>query len=410
MDNKLELEVSPFTSFTMAIRSPITRQKYLQRLSYFIYFLGIDEGNTEQSCNTLGQKARADSKWLTNNVIRYLQVHRQRMDRREISAATLRNYLKPIKLFCEQLEISLPLKRITRGIPRGRRYANDRVPTFEEIQKIIAYPDRRIKPIVYVMASSGIRLGAWNYLKWKDVVPIMKDGKIVAARLRVYAEEEEEYFTFISLEAWNELSDWMKYRETCGEEITGESWIMRNLWDVTTPRGKGVVTIPKQLRPDGIKRLMERALWAQGVRKNLTKNKSRHEFQVNHSYRKWFKTRCELGGMRSIIIEELLCHSTGISDHYFRPNEQELEQAYLQCIDYLTINEENRLKKKVHELTEKENDNKYLIKFKLEERYKEIELLKENDSIMSDAVTQLSDQLIKMRREIQEMKESMRIK
>jgi hypothetical protein len=67
------------------------------------------------------------------------------------------------------------------------------------------------------MASSGIRLGAWSYLKWGHVNSIEKDGKIVAAKLRVYVGEEEEYFTFISLEAWNELSAWMKYRESCGE-------------------------------------------------------------------------------------------------------------------------------------------------------------------------------------------------
>jgi hypothetical protein len=34
-------------------------------------------------------------------------------------------------------------------------YADDRAPTLEEIHKIIEYPDRRMKPIVYTMASSG---------------------------------------------------------------------------------------------------------------------------------------------------------------------------------------------------------------------------------------------------------------
>jgi hypothetical protein len=48
--------------------------------------------------------------------------------------------------------------------------ANDRAPTFEEIRKLVEYPDRRIKPIVYTMCASGIRLGAWDYyLRWKHV-------------------------------------------------------------------------------------------------------------------------------------------------------------------------------------------------------------------------------------------------
>jgi hypothetical protein len=56
---------------------------------------------------------------------------------------------------------------------------------------------------------------------------------------------------------------------------------------------------------------MERALWAQGMRKNLSKDKKRHEFQANHSYRKWFKTRCELAGLRSIVVEILLSTALG---------------------------------------------------------------------------------------------------
>ena len=69
-------------------------------------------------------------------------------------------------------DILLPWKRITRGLPKPRRYADDRAPTLEEVQKIVGYPDRRIKAIVSTMVSSGMRLGAWNYLKWKHVTPI----------------------------------------------------------------------------------------------------------------------------------------------------------------------------------------------------------------------------------------------
>lgn len=45
-------------------------------------------------------------------------------------------------------------------------------PTLEEIQKIIEYPDRRIKHLILCMVWGGYRLGAWDYLKMKHVIPI----------------------------------------------------------------------------------------------------------------------------------------------------------------------------------------------------------------------------------------------
>jgi hypothetical protein len=36
----------------------------------------------------------------------------------------------------------------------------------------MAYPDRRVKVIVLILISSGIRVGAFDYLKWKHVIPI----------------------------------------------------------------------------------------------------------------------------------------------------------------------------------------------------------------------------------------------
>jgi len=56
-------------------------------------------------------------------------------------------------------------RKITRGLPRTNQAANDRAPTLEEIQKLVEYPDRRIKPIVYVMVSSGIRIGFMELFK-----------------------------------------------------------------------------------------------------------------------------------------------------------------------------------------------------------------------------------------------------
>jgi integrase len=156
--------------------------------------------------------------------------------------------------------IDLPWKKISRGLTRPRKYADDRSPTLEEIVKIIEYPDRRIKAIVFTMCSSGIRVGAWDYLKWRHITPIQKNGEIVAGRMIVYAGEDEEYFTFITLEAYHELQKWKEYRKQSGELLTDNSWIMRNIWNTKKGYTRGLVSSPIKLRSEGVKRLVEDAL------------------------------------------------------------------------------------------------------------------------------------------------------
>jgi integrase len=113
--------------------------------------------------------------------------------------------------------MTIPWKKI-RGLPRGRQASNDRAPTIEEIRRLLDYPDGRIKPIVSTMVSSGIRIGAWDFLQWKHVEPIIeKTGEITAAKLLVYA--------FITAEAYNSLKEWMDFRASYGEKITGNTWL-----------------------------------------------------------------------------------------------------------------------------------------------------------------------------------------
>ena len=329
--------------YLYAMKSPMTRQKYIGRLNKFFDFLDIEGASPEERSKHFIMKSKEnDSPWIFSAILKFMQFQVERVHKREITGSTVNNYLKSIKLFCDMADIPIPWKKISRGLPRGRNYADDRIPTDDEIQKLLEYPDRRIKAIVYTMTSSGIRLGAWDYLKWGHIRPIERDGEIVAAKVIVYAGEDEEYFTFISKEATFSLMDWMKYRENSGELISDESWLMRDLWDTGAVQGgPGFVTRPNKLASTGIKRLIERAIWAQGLRKRLEHGKKRHPFQAVHSFRKWFKTRAETGGMKPINVELLLSHSIGISNSYYKPTENELLEDFLKVSKSLVIQDNN---------------------------------------------------------------------
>src|SRR4029078_9632764 len=87
--------------------------------------------------------------------------------------------IKAIKLFVD-MNFDNPVinwKKVSKGIPSGRKAANDRAPTISELKKLSEYTDRSINPIVYIMASSGIRLGAFDTIRWKDITPICNESK-----------------------------------------------------------------------------------------------------------------------------------------------------------------------------------------------------------------------------------------
>ena len=127
----------------------------------------------------LRQPGKDDINWSLNSILKFVQFQKYRVDKKEISGATVRNYVKSIKLFCEMADMPIPWKKITRGLPKGKKYADDRIPTLEEIKKVVQYPDRRIKAIVYTMSSSGIRIGAWDYLQWGLIRPLERNGEVV---------------------------------------------------------------------------------------------------------------------------------------------------------------------------------------------------------------------------------------
>ena len=213
-------EMDPWSLFDYAMKAPMTKDRYKTRVTKFFDFVGLDKERktVQDKARIFANRGKEDVNWAFSNVLRFIHFQKERVDRKEISGATVRNYAKSIKLFCDMADIPIPWKKITRGLPRGKKYADDRIPTLEEIRKLVEYPDRRIKAIVYTMASSGIRVGAWDYLQWGHIRPIEHtNGEVIAAKMIVYAGEDEEYFTFISPEALRALQEWMSYRQSSGE-------------------------------------------------------------------------------------------------------------------------------------------------------------------------------------------------
>jgi hypothetical protein len=129
-----EFDSDPYSLFIFALNSPSTKEKCVPRLNKFFEFINLN-GTMQEKSLIFVKNANEQPSWALGSVIKFLQMNKARVERKEITAATLLNSVKVIKLFCEMNDVLLPWKRITRGLPRTRRYADDRAPTMDELQE-----------------------------------------------------------------------------------------------------------------------------------------------------------------------------------------------------------------------------------------------------------------------------------
>jgi hypothetical protein len=125
---------------------------------------------------------------------------------------------------------------------------------------------------------------------------------------------------------------------------------------------------------------------------STTKNKEirkRKEIAQHHGFRKFTHTTMTNKKINPEVREMLLGHSIGLSGAYYRPSASEMLNEYLLVVNDLTINDENRLSKKVQELQEKNQDKDYVIKGKLQEKDDEIRGMKEQINEMNKKFEQV---------------------
>jgi hypothetical protein len=115
----------------------------------------------------------------------------------------------------------------------------------------------------------------------------------------------------------------------------------------------------------------------------------RNDLHPCHSFRVFAVTQMQRAKIDKTIREMLIRHSIGLDKFYFKPQEEEVFQECLKALDALSISNENRLKKQIKEI---ENSNEIRENFKVNLLQKE------------DALTTLSDQVMKLMEEIQQMK------
>jgi len=253
------------------------------------------------------------------------------MKKKGKSSTAIGNYVKAVISYYKISDVILNTKKISRFMPESRRIKKDRAYTHSEISKMIEIADERMRAVILLLSSSGIRIGAIQSIRLRN----LKEN-----RLTVYENDNDEYLTFITPECKKAIDNYLDMRLRYGEKLTDNTYLIREQFDI---RDQFQIKKARQITRNAIRWMLTDITKRCGVRTLGV--------PIAHGFRKFFTTQLIQSKINPEIREMLLGHKIGLASAYYRPTIEQMYEEYEKGLDSLTINEENRLRKKVETLT-----------------------------------------------------------
>jgi integrase len=319
-----------YQNFVNSLASQESRQQYVYVLRKYMEFLGV---------NDVDDLIKQDPKVIEQQIIDYI------ISLQGLSRATKSLRMAAVVSLYSINDVTLNRKRLSKFLGPKQRLLKDRPYTIEEISKMLNVSDERMKVIVLILASTGMRLGGLSGLKLGN---IHKIEEFHLYRITVYEGSSEEYICFCSPEAATAIDFYLGLRTRCGEKLGPESPLIRKEFDRLDPMA---VSYAKPILTKSYDSLLQEMLEVAGVTKiePSLEGKRQYRKQVARTtgFRKLVNTTMVRSKVDPLIKEMLLGHHTGLEENYYRPEEQDLLNEYIKCVDCLTINAENRLRREV---------------------------------------------------------------
>jgi len=305
--------VQQYELFINSIRSEYTKQIYTLTFEKYREFMG----SKDLFCGK-------DPRLIEEKIISFISL----LKKKGLGHAAILNYVTPILTFYEINDIILNKKKIRKFIPAYKKVKRDRGYTREEIHKLLDIADERMRVVIYILASSGIRITALCSLRIRH---LQKN------KLTIYEGDNEEYTTFVTQECKAAIETYLEMRKRYGENITSNTLLIREQFDVRNP-GK-----PKEMNRNIIMKKIADLCNRAGIDKS--------DIPACHGFRKYFTTQLVNARINPEIREMLLGHKIGLASVYYKPTEEDMFLEYQKAINNLTINEENRLRETIEVLT-----------------------------------------------------------
>jgi len=327
--------------FEQSIKSEETKRVYLVYLNKYLQFPG-----TEKFLDGLDQ---TDPRNIEDHVINFVIS----MKKEGKGFTAIHNYVSAIFKFYKIRDLVLNTDKIKQYLPEFRKSKKNKAYTHEEIQSLLDISDERMRCIILLLASSGIRVGAIPDLRLRNIQKVSTESgfDIHIHKLIVYENTNDEYVTFTSNECSRAIDSYLKFRESKGERLSQDSFLIREQFDVRDPFA---ASKSHQIKPQTISKKLIDLAERSGLRQKevLQEGKKpatiRKDIQIAHGFRKFFSTQLVEADVKTELRWLLEGHKLkGNDSHYIRTTEKRLQEEYEKALESLTIDPANRLRRKV---------------------------------------------------------------
>lgn len=211
-----------YLNFINSLKADSTKECYTNALMRFMKFFDIKD------TQTLATLTPSEFEF-------YLKKYLEHQKQNNSSYNSMSMITNTVNHFCTN-DIVINSRKISKfksptGNGKGRGQEHDEVYTREEIQKLLNLAPLRMKVCILVYASTGIRKGALASIKLRHLEKISDNENFY--KITVYSGTRDQYITFTTPECSKTIDEYFDYRTRLGEELTPDSYLIREDFDIT---------------------------------------------------------------------------------------------------------------------------------------------------------------------------------
>jgi integrase len=369
-----------------------TAYEYYLRLNYFQRFVSKEYVLTVDNLLKKIMEGSADPYDILSNYVLYLQ------ETNSISTLTLKQRVVTAKNFLEYYDVDIsPRKfKLKVKLPKVIKKEKEALSKQDIIEILNACSEIRLRTYVLFLAATGMRATEALSVRICDV---RFDADPVKVFVRgEYTKTKTDRFVYLTNEAAKQLRDWLQYKYRTRRVCHVDQDKSRTITEYRTPTKYDndlIFSAYGTEKPgsiyDNIDMQFGKTLdrIGKGYTGNTRSNSSRRRQITFHSFRRHVKTTISDLGYQD-YSEWFISHS---GSTYWRKKESEKAEIFKKIEPYLTYLDYTTLERKGAD-----------VQSKVDVLELENQKLRHSDQLKEDALATLSDQVMKLMVEVQELK------